>query len=495
MGGFMDKFKTPRNIHYNDCIFVPKYVASLIEGLGYRKNVRNNICIFLKELMALSKRVDGSLSIHNYVPRDYKKLIDIFGGKYYIYVQALAEVGIISYTGYLKGTKEDIGVCRSFRINPYNLDNINYDISNQNRLYINDDYSNINSVIVSLSSNLISQSLDMLGFTTIKYTESVVETKPNKYYKDYVEFIKEMKMDYDKLFHKSIKEIGNLTIEHFEVNEDIVDGVYGIKTDDSNKLIYLSRDKAIAKGKLENKSLIKHKNNYYLYNETYFINKMKYNLLYADLTSLTQLKDQLYRANRNSTNNRLDTNFTNISSYLLEEIKKDNNLIEIDMVNSQLAITTLLIELDTEDYDLYKTLVFEGEIYEYIQKELNLKTRDDAKLICFLILFSSNSNTNKNVNLFQELFPSVVSWIRDYKAGRFSLDVESYKDFSINLQKKESEIMIDNILPTLRKKKIKAFTKHDSIIIRKERFNETLDIMVKYFESIKFNIKLRYPPT
>jgi len=62
--------------------------------------------------------------------------------------------------------------------------------------------------------------------------------------------------------------------------------------------------------------------------------------------------------------------------------------------------------------------------------------------------------------------------------------------FAISLQKKEAELFIDNISIPLYKKKIKHFTKHDSISVNRKYKDKVLKAMEKCFEKYNFKCKI-----
>ena len=81
---------------------------------------------------------------------------------------------------------------------------------------------------------------------------------------------------------------------------------------------------------------------------------------------------------------------------------------------------------------------------------------------------------------FKILFPNLLDWINDFKSKN------GYENFSIMLQKKESEIFIDGIFKKLIKAKIYSLTKHDSIICKSNDCEKVKEIIKNYFNKIKF---------
>ena len=194
-----------------------------------------------------------------------------------------------------------------------------------------------------------------------------------------------------------------------------------------------------------------------------------------------------FHASRNDTNNRLDTNLTNFPSILLEVIKEDNGLVEIDLCNSQFAIFSHLIPEDVvgEDVELFKQLSSECGLYPYLQEKMALHTRKEAKTVCFEVCFSSHKNHSQYVTEMRQLFPNVMRWVDGFK------EKHGYNQFAILLQKKEAEIFIDNLYPVIREQDIYCLTKHDSLIVKAEDEYRVRNIVEDYFDEINFKATLK----
>ena len=456
-----------KKVNYKNLLFVPGYVAEAIEGANYRKDVRDRVCSFIRKLMIDSKRLNDDSNIFNYVPRSRNYLKKVLGRNYKDHLTPLLELGILEQTGY---SNIQNNYCRKYRINNYN--NIEYKL-------LVDDIDNIISVICGA---LLSEALKTLGLTAVEYEEKVNEKTPNLYHKLFVENIQELILDIERLFKISLKNIQEVNIGGYTTNYDIDEDAVKVVIDGKEK--YFTLEGAVQKALSENKMLIKDNRRYVIEDPDSFIKRKKYQKLLSDMESLKALGEGKFRAHRNTTNNRLDTNLTNMSGYLLEAIKEDNDLDAIDLCNSQFAISTLLIDLDTEDFERYKYVALNCNFYEYLEEELKLKDRAEAKTTCFEIMFSSHKNKSRRVKKFKSLFPTVMAWIENFK------EENGYEMFSINLQKKESEIFIDNLYNKL-KDEFFIFTVHDSIICRKESKTEVTNKIQEYFNEIGFEVCLR----
>jgi len=253
---------------------------------------------------------------------------------------------------------------------------------------------------------------------------------------------------------------------------------------------FFSHDEINIRSKLTNTSIIVSKKGVILDDVSRFLERRRESIVLYDKNALNQLFSKDFKATRNTTNNRLDTNLTNLPSVYTDWICKKNDLIQIDLANSQLCFLSKMLE-DTpglKGVDNFCSLSFSGEIYTYVQNQLGLETRDDAKLLMITILFSSNYNS-KGKKEFKSLFPEVHGWLHAYKKEH------GYKDISITLQKMESKLFIDKIYITLKKRGVFCLTKHDSLIIRHNDLGKIMRTLESVCKKSSFSgtFKINYP--
>lgn len=300
---------------------------------------------------------------------------------------------------------------------------------------------------------------------TVEYKDIVknITIKDRKYHNMFSDDILSLNIDYERLLKIVENRVNSLTISEFEINGAIRESVIKIHVP-SGKPYYIKTGDAIAKAKSLGKSLINDNGIYRIENEIEFINHKKESINFSYINSIERLKQNNLYAKRNGTNSRLDTNFTSMCSLLVDDICEQNGLVQIDLKNSQFAILSYLLknELNTDDYKQFKTLSVNGKLYGYIAKKLDLNERKKAKNTMFEIMFSSQKNSTTGKTKIKELFPTIVKWIDDYKKQNGD------SQFSIMLQKKESEIFIDTILEKIKSKKLFCLTKHDSVIVREK---------------------------
>jgi len=189
--------------------------------------------------------------------------------------------------------------------------------------------------------------------------------------------------------------------------------------------------------------------------------------------SLEMIKSSYLMASRNKTNNRLDTNLTNLPSEYCDCIMKSNDMVQIDLSNSQFSFLSFWLSkyLDSDDFILFQNLSYDGKLYNYIQKKLGLTSREKTKRILFYIFFSSNEFNNSKKDYLRKRFPSVIDWVENYKSKN------NHKTFCIELQRLESNFFIDNVYEILKKLGYVCFTKHDSIIVESKYKDEVIELI------------------
>lgn len=268
----------------------------------------------------------------------------------------------------------------------------------------------------------------------------------------------------------------------------------------------------------------------------------------AYMTSLSLIKDKRFRYfNRNTTNNRLDTNLTNLKSDLKQFIIGD--YVCIDLKNSQPLFMGLLVNRIIEhEYsinnnnihtiplcyqlscdNLIKTFgirrirtilkihqiekkaflvnlntfnesVIRGTLYDdFVKIYPGNITRNKVKDIMFKVFFSSNYYQSKfkkiipyekEKKVFASVYPFIYESIKALKSeGNFKKTPES-KDHAllpVFLQKLESYIFIDCIAKELVNSAIVPLTVHDSVIVKTEHQERTIKIINNVFME-NFNV-------
>ena len=275
----------------------------------------------------------------------------------------------------------------------------------------------------------------------------------------------------------------------------------------------------------------------------------KGNKKYSYTISIKNIEDKRFRFfKRNNTNQRLDTNLTNLKKELRQFIKGD--LVSIDVKNSQPFLLGVLVQhiLLAKNYNIkglsknikrlsnnkqtlgntycsllhidnitstfgkraltkvylirqnikidylakFKTFldsVINGSLYDdFISFYNDGISRKEVKTIMFKVFFSSNKKGHftpyKNDKL---IFAKVYHFVAEI------IKILKHKDHAllpIYLQKLESFLFIDSIAKELVNNGIIPFTVHDSVLIEPEHVDRTINIMNSVFKQ-----KIGYTPT
>lgn len=126
------------------------------------------------------------------------------------------------------------------------------------------------------------------------------------------------------------------------------------------------------------------------------------------------------------------------------------------------------------ELDLWKNLCENGDIYRHFANEVfnitgKKMTRQEAKQIFIVVLYSPSKSPNEYKKIFSMIYPTIYKFLNDIKS--IAKIKRSHKMLPILLQGTESFIWIERILPELDRLNIKYHFIHDSIIIQKEDFD------------------------
>lgn len=449
-------------IRTTNYISIPNDMRNAIEVLPLTKTYKNHCLKFIGILSRESYRDYDDIFQKVDVPAKY--LVETYDKHYHCWLSKLIDSGIVLRNDFY--SEEDH---QSYK---YGINSIYYNIENS-----------INTIIPLCYSNTHKP------LSIVEYSDVFKEKFRDAIFRNhYKKCIGELSIDFERLTDITQKRVEALSIEEYRTNGAISERHKITLTNSVNQEYRVTLDMAIEKAKEQNKSLIQDKNHYLIEDLDIFIQRKKWSILSTYSEAIEDLKNGNFRATRNKTNNRLDTNLTNLCSILTDEICNQNDLIQIDLSNSQFTILSWVLqnELDTEDFKRFKELSVTGELYDYIKDVLGLESRKEGKNAMFEILFSSRRNNTQSKGLIKEIFPSVVRWIDKFKKENGD------KSFSIMLQKEESKIFIDGILKNLIKKKIFALTKHDSFIVQVEDKERVLELISDYFNQIglEYNLKI-----
>lgn len=457
----------------NKLVTLPKRLYEAIQSLSLSKSEFNSAIRFIDILQTKSFRKYKLYDLETEISKSY--ITKAFNGHYTVWLNKLKVAGIVMVKLNKEG-KERYSVvkhkCKSYKINTR--------------------YYKI-GVLMPTDFEITTNLIEMITINSL--CPRLKETQSEQGFQDVKEYVKEdlevLAYNFEKLKEISYKKIKAIEINRFNVNEQIVDEYFQaiIKKGNEQTTYWLTRDNALLIAKKEGLSLIQDHRMFYITDADEFIQLKKQALTASYIGSIDRIEKKYWYADRNDTNNRLDSNITNLCGDLMDEIIHDNNLVQFDLANSQFAILCHILKTkdeikDTDDFKRFKELSEPGELYTCIEKELACNTKKEAKVMLFELLFSSEKNKSQNKKKVVSLFPSVCKWIDDYKRQY------GYEQFPIMLQKEESKMFIDDIWYSLKEKGLFCLTKHDSVIIKKENEEEVETFLKEYFDSINFVAKL-----
>lgn len=421
----------------------------------------------------IRKGIQGYSNFSAYIPCPQNYFRNRFGdGRYHSWLDPLKNAGILEVetnvntdgviveTYYFGPDSDRKNYCKSYRIRPdlisANVIEVSYDTREEDYLIIGNEHC---------SRQLIYDDLSLL------------------------------KVDRDKLLAITEQKVASICATDFKVNEEITDKSIDIgkRKDDP---IYISLNYALGMAKAEGVDLIKDKRTYHFETIDEYIPKKKEHIAFSYRRTILRLFEGDFYANRNKTNSRLDHNLTSTPSILLEVIKEDNDLVELDLSNSQFAILAWQMGKDdhfikTDDFLLFRKYAVAGQLYEFVQKCFKLKERQEAKTILFELLFSKYGNCSIGKSELKKLFPSVVEYVDNYKKNARATSKRKDGEFAVWLQKEESRMFVDDIYYQLKKQGLWLLTRHDSLLFKREDIEIVESHVSEYFKSIQFECKFQ----
>lgn len=447
------------------------------------KTERNKAYRLLAKLYASQVNDEYTIMASNYLQK-------MFNGNYGSFVSKLKNAGIIegvktvnsndsytppSYFEALTGDKNSKGICKKMRIaEKFTFNNLYNKLNNNNKNIINNK---------TIRGHIFSTDFIKDVIITYKPKNKTEEQRQLEY--EFKQTVEGLVYDFDKMYDILKSKLSSIKSEDFVYSgdeESIIRVSYmGLNT------YPMSVKSAQTSAKSQGAFLFKDDNSYYITTKSFFEQWKKNEIYNSYANCIERLRAGDFKASRNTTNNRLDTNFTNMPSVFVKQIMSDNNLVQVDLANSQFALLAYKIEkegeLDTEDFSLFKDLAYKGKLYDYMADKKGTD-RKTAKKGFFEILFDKAGKNSEEKEALRREFPSVVEYTDKYKK------TNGYKSFSISLQKQEAEIFIDGVKPIIDQEVGFNLTKHDAVIVKKQDLEKTKNIINRYFEDINFKGKM-----
>ena len=445
---------------------------------------KNNVRRFLHILLKDGERKNGDR--FSFTDKPYLYLSKVFRNTYYKdFLKTIIEEGVVEVN---ESYSSDLHFCKKYRVSEKLAKMV---ISTCNQVDIMED-------VVGEDSGLLHNVLrfsQLPNYQTIRNNKIDLNVKIKQKLsnmdieKDFDKCASQLYVNFPKLESVIEKYVNGILPNSFNINHAVKRKVIPIKgVSQKEEVTYFTKQKALDYTREKGVDIIEDFNGRIIIDDLFkFLVKKRHSVAESYLESLINLSEKNFYAERNSTNNRLDTNLTNFPSLLLEVIKEDNCLVEVDLCNSQFTIFAHLIpeEVVGDDVSLFKALSQECELYPYLQEKMSLSSRKEAKTVCFEVCFSSHKNRSQYVTEMRRLFPNVMRWVDDFKKQNGD------NQFAIMLQKKEAEIFIDNLYPMIREQDIFCLTKHDSLIVKAEDEYKVRNIIEEYFEEINFKATIR----
>ena len=431
----------------NYFIALPKNLSEEIDSLGLTKErtIQAKRIVDIIITKSLYKYDDGMVT--HEIPLSGSYLVNVISSSYKKVVDALLECGIITRSNFYSVKH---GICYKYRLAKEMVGKGEVKISGVSMVR-KEKQEESESVFLSLFKKDLSQ----LNINTLKLRE------------------------------EALKRIKTISLESFKVNEQIDEK--GLRLKNKNKIYNYSKSKALEHAKKDGLDVVQDGSFIIFTNANEYVDMKRNSMKFYYESIIIKLEKSLYYASRNSTNFRLDTNITNMPSFMVDIIKKDNGLIEVDMHNAQMTfLANKMSNVETMDSKLFKELCEEGRVYEYIKDKLGLKQREDAKRLTFEVVFSSETNNSKDVMRFYKLFPSVKEFVNNIK------NEIGHKKFAVELQKIESELFIDGFYKKLKDNRVFCLTKHDSLIVKKEDLDEVINLCCGIMDARGFKCSLNY---
>jgi hypothetical protein len=197
-------------------------------------------------------------------------------------------------------------------------------------------------------------------------------------------------------------------------------------------------------------------------------------------------------------NGRVHTPISELNKHHLAVLMSDNGLTEIDAKNCQYALTAMWLDergVSTPDAQEFKTHAADGTLYKYVMRRTGW-TKEKAKAAMMFCWFSSHrANTAEKAEI-RKIFPTVIAEIDKFKRSclpRGEGDTKPYSQFAVEMQRRESNLMIQILMPELLHngflQESFLLTRHDSILIKDFQAQQRLEFVQQKAKQYGYNLK------
>ncbi len=303
-----------------------------------------------------------------------------------------------------------------------------------------------------------------------------------------IDDLSSLKYDQDRIWKATKERIAYISSRLF-VDDEILRNSFEVTNCLLDNFTYhTTKEKAMKWAKEHDANVIQDGRHFYIQKLKQYVKAKKLNVYRNYKWQMARLKDKIFYAKRNDTNWRVDHNLTCAGKNIMEVIKEDNDLIEIDIKNSQFAIHAYWLKdaglCKHEDVQRYYDMCRNGILYDEIGKSLGIE-RDAAKQLMFEMVFSDRRSPTASKKQFKQRFANVYEHIDSFKKEKKNSSL-----FSVELQQLESALVIDNLYPNIKELGVFCLTKHDSLIVKKQDEDAVVKVINAYFSHMEFECVL-----
>lgn len=298
---------------------------------------------------------------------------------------------------------------------------------------------------------------------------------------------KKMKPNFDMItitddVYAFIPEMVEEKMTRILIGDEITDSTVTIIIGDQK--IPASKEYWMNEANRHNKALIKFNDKFFIDSVKEFIERKRTDLIILHEYNVRKIQNKEWYCSRNKTNKRLDHNFTCLANQLFDFVLlKGDKTVEIDLVNSQFAFLSNIKDFPMDDSFILAAQ--EGYLYELIMEKLGLKGKEGRLIAKKYMMLATFGKVRNHPKALKEIFPLLMQSISDFK------NKNDYQSFSIMLQNTESSMMITNVLAKICAKRIPCLSIHDSIRVREQDYDKTLEMMQNIFAESGFKCKIK----
>lgn len=433
---------------------LPRDLVAAVDSLDLSENQRDKCIFLIDRMITKSYREGGTFTEPLQLSANYFR--KVFNSKYQQFFKPMLESGIIKTLLSSEGTASyrPGKYAKSYYLNPsfFYLEN--------NQTY---NPSPLCHVLTTSDKNLCH-----IGSTEEKQKGFILSLNFD---------IDRMKKEVDNLCEK----IGRSDLL-FGSKMTSVTNEIKITKNDSTRTIRCNLERAAEIAKEDGLELFQDKGVVHIANIENHLRKKKATFNLTAHTSIAQLESSNIYCYRSNVNGRVSHNITNMHNSITSIIIEDNDLVQLDLCNSQMKLLASLLpdSLKDESTIRFKDIASRGELYDILGDLCTQGNRSKGKNLAFVVAFGNPGSTTPGYDNMKELFPEVVAWSEDFKNKR------SKREFAIMLQKKESDLFIDGLFAKLIKKDYFCVTKHDSLIVKRSELDSVIGVLEEEFRRVNF---------